>query len=75
LQAAPTPKAVDGSQSSDNPDGGVPNEWRLTVPGALGDHNADRVEGQTLIWNLEPGEKAVLHAESAVGLDLTTLGL
>jgi len=53
---------------------GIANEWRLTLPGALGQHNADQIEGQTLIWVVSPGQKASLHAESSVGLGLTTLG-
>lgn len=43
-------------------------EWRLTVPGSVGENNADEVEGQTLIWKLTPGEKVNLHAESSLGL-------
>lgn len=51
-------------------------DWRLTVPGAVGEHNADEVEGQTLVWNLTPGQNVNLHAESAaglLGLDSSTL--
>jgi len=56
--------------SSDSPAGVAINlEWRLTVPGSVGqNHNADRVDGQTLIWTLTPGKKVNLHAESSLGL-------
>lgn len=60
---------------SNNSDGkGIANEWQLTLPGEIGTQNADRVEGQTLIWVVSPGEKAHLHAESAAGLNPATLG-
>lgn len=67
---------MDVDLASENPGGGEPleTEWRLTVPGVLGTHNADRVDGQTLIWIVSPGEKANLHAESSVGPGLRTLG-
>jgi hypothetical protein len=42
----------------------------LTVPGEIGKNNADSAEGNTLIWNIEPGEVANLHAESSVQIDL-----
>lgn len=42
-------------------------DWRLTVPGAVGENNADEVEGQTLIWKLTPGQRMNLHAESSSG--------
>ena len=45
------------------------NEWRLTLPGEIGDHNAESIEGQTLIWKIEPGEVATLHAESSVSIN------
>jgi len=65
---------VDVDLTADDQGEPVANEWRLTVPGSLGEHNADQVEGQTLIWEISPGEKANLRAESDVGLGLTTLG-
>ena len=43
------------------------NEWRLTVPVTIGDNNADLIENNTLIWNIEPGEIRTLKAESEVG--------
>lgn len=52
----------------------APIEWRLTVPGTIQAHNADRLEGQTLIWDVAPGEVARLHVESSPGLSLATLG-
>lgn len=51
----------------------APQEWRLTIPGEVGDNNADGIEGQTLTWNIQPGQVRVLHAESAVGLNTITL--
>lgn len=50
-------------------------EWRLTIPGEIGDHNADAVEGQTLIWAIQPGQVKTLRAESRVGLQRTELAL
>src|SRR5262249_262412 len=50
----------------------APTEWRLTPPGEIGKNNADTVEGQTLIWNIESGQIKTLHAESTVGLSVTT---
>jgi hypothetical protein len=45
----------------------APNEWRLTVPGNVGENNADLIEGNTLVWNIEPGEVRTLQAKSDVG--------
>ena len=45
------------------------NEWRLTLPGEIGNNNAESIEGQTLIWKIEPGEVATLHAESSVSIN------
>lgn len=45
----------------------APHEWRLTVPGTIGTNNADSIENNTLIWNIEPGEIRILQAESSVG--------
>lgn len=54
---------------SDKENGGaLSNEWQLTLPGEIGSQNADRVEGQTLIWVISPGEKKNLHAESTGGV-------
>ena len=41
--------------------------WQLTVPGAVGANNADKVEGSTLTWNLTPGKTVELKAESGLG--------
>jgi hypothetical protein len=59
-----------------NPDDakGAAQEWQLTPPGTIGTNNADRVEGQTLIWAVAPGGKTHLHAESDAGLNPATLG-
>ena len=38
--------------------------WIVELPGKIGDHNADRVDGQRLTWNLVPGESRRLHASS-----------
>ena len=57
-------------------DGNEPaaSEWRLTVPGEIGNNNADAFDrGQTLTWKIEPGLIRTLHAESSVGLDVKTL--
>jgi len=53
---------------------GIAQQWRLTLPGEVGLHNADRVEGQTLIWDIAPEEQAHLYAEGKVGLSLRSLG-
>lgn len=50
----------------------APLEWRLTLPGEIGNNNADMSEGSTLIWNIKPGEVRSLHAESKVGPDPLT---
>ena len=50
----------------------APSEWRLTLPGEIGHNNADRIENNTLVWNIEPGEVRTLEAESAVGPGLLT---
>jgi hypothetical protein len=50
----------------------VAQEWRLTIPGEIGDNNADMSEGSTLIWNIQPGQVRSLHAESKVGPDPLT---
>jgi hypothetical protein len=52
--------ATDGNEAS-------AHEWRLTIPGEIGSNNADVIENNTLIWNIEPGETRTLQAESAVG--------
>ena len=60
---------------TNNKDGeGLVNEWQLRLPGEIGTHNADRVEGQTLVWVISPGQERPLHAESTVGLNPATLG-
>lgn len=41
--------------------------WQLTVPGAVGANNADKVDGSTLTWNLKPGKRVDLKAESGLG--------
>lgn len=45
------------------------NTWRLTLPGKIGNNNAESIEGHTLTWNIEPGEVAILHAESSVPIN------
>ena len=39
-------------------------ENRLTLPGTIGDNNADEVQGNTLIWNIGIGDSRELYAES-----------
>jgi len=47
---------------------GVPGletvSWIVELPGKIGDHNADRADGQRLTWNLVPAETRSLHASS-----------
>lgn len=57
---------VEVDLTNDDNGGGLENEWNLTLPGGISENNADRVEGQTLVWMVSPGEKAQLHAESMV---------
>jgi len=52
---------------TDNGDGqGLDNEWRLTLPGNLVAHNATRVEGQTLVWEISAGQESNIRAETQV---------
>lgn len=46
---------------------GINMTWQLEVPGTVGDHNADTVDGRTLTWHLTTGGPSRLQAESAVG--------
>ncbi len=55
---------VDLTSSQDQK--GLVNEWHLTLPGKVTTQNADRVEGQTLIWVVSPGEQAHLQVQSIV---------
>jgi hypothetical protein len=66
---------IDIDLTSDNHQKGLVNEWHLTLPGEIGEQNADRMEGKTLVWVVSPGEKAHLQAESAVGLNPATVGI
>jgi hypothetical protein len=50
------------------------SEWRVSLPGSVRRHNADRVEARTLIWHIGPGEARALQAESDAGLRWETLG-
>jgi len=38
--------------------------WAVVLPGKIGDHNADRVDGPRLEWLLQPGETRRLTASS-----------
>lgn len=38
--------------------------WIVELPGRIGDHNADTVNGQRLEWQLKPGETRNLYASS-----------
>ena len=40
---------------------------KLSVPGSVGENNADEVGGRTLTWNLEMGSVNRLTAESSLG--------
>ena len=44
--------------------------WTLSVPGRVGNNNADSVKGSTLTWNLKPGGSQTLHAESDLNAGL-----
>ena len=44
----------------------APSEWRLTLPGEIGENNADMVDSNTLIWSIAPGDVRTLEAESTV---------
>jgi phosphatidylinositol mannoside-binding LppM-like protein len=55
-------------------EGPVPQEWRMTLPGTLEDHNADQVDGRTLVWTISPDQQVNLLATTTVGLNLQTLG-
>ncbi len=39
---------------------------RLTLPGNIGDNNADQLEGNTLVWNIGLSGKTEMYAESVV---------
>jgi hypothetical protein len=47
--------------------GGFPIDisWQLSVPGRVGDNNANKVEGNTLTWDLPSGQMVHIHAESS----------
>jgi hypothetical protein len=56
--------------------------WELTVPGSVGENNADEVSGNTLTWNLNASGVNNMHAESnptpawlwwAIGIGLACL--
>jgi hypothetical protein len=64
---------VDLTQATNNE--AVVQEWRLTLPGSISQHNADQVDGETLIWTILPNERVTLQAETAVGLTFRTLGI
>ena len=38
--------------------------WSVTMPGEVQSHNADRVEGSTLTWDLTPGVNRSIQAQS-----------
>jgi hypothetical protein len=65
---------LDVDRADQNPDEAVDDEWRITLPGTLGEHNATSLEGQTLVWSAPPGQVTHLRAESDVGLSLASLG-
>lgn len=53
---------------------GFTTEWLLTLPGPIGENNAETVDGQTLKWQFVSGETIHVHAESSPALSWTTLG-
>lgn len=40
--------------------------WQVTVPGTVGNNNADKVDGNTLTWVITTNGPQNIHAESAV---------
>lgn len=40
--------------------------WQVTLPGKVGDNNADKVEGKTLTWNLPINQSVSVQAQSSV---------
>lgn len=48
--------------------GVIDMEWEVIVPGTVGNHNADTVDGNTLRWKLTPGQSRNIHVESSTGL-------
>jgi hypothetical protein len=44
-------------------------KWQMTVPGTVGDNNADEVDGNTLTWNLSTNSNNNIHVESTVAPD------
>lgn len=55
-------------------EGDAATEWRVSLPGRVESHNAHGSEGQTLAWEIGPGESETLRAVTNVGLSLRTLG-
>jgi hypothetical protein len=49
---------------SDGTPGPATMSWVVELPGKIGDHNADGVDGQRLTWNLAPGDARTLRASS-----------
>jgi len=41
-------------------------KWQVTVPGRVGENNADKVEDKTLTWELPVGEIANIQVESSL---------
>lgn len=41
--------------------------WQVTVPGTVGSNNADKVEGNTLTWDISTAGDKNIHVESAAG--------
>jgi hypothetical protein len=48
-------------------------QWSLLAPGTLAGHNADEVQGQTLIWRLKQGTLRTLRAETIIEAPTLTL--
>lgn len=53
-------------QSSENAPLGADLFWQVTLPGEITSHNADEVDGNTLIWKLRGGETNSIQASSQV---------
>ena len=41
--------------------------WQVTVPGTVGNNNADKVDGRTLTWDISTAGARNIHVESTAG--------
>ncbi len=64
-----------GAQDSDQAMTAGETTWVLELPGKLGSHNADRVEGKRLTWTLEPNTVTEVQASSDLFASSLPFGL